>query len=171
MGHGIPGPYGMPHHSLQQEVMGYLSTLLARGGVFIIATSATSVEQPLVISEQLAKFLGEPAEITLDPPSTRERKLVLNSFSENHPSFHDLDKESLACLSEGMSRFELFMSCNQAVEVAYRESLKHQRHQMVSLEDVLTQFTHYLDQDSAAYRLIEDYLVAIFSAELDIEDY
>ena len=171
LGQGMPGAHGMPYHSLQQEVMGYLSTLMARGGVFVIATSETSTEQPLVISEQLVKLLGEPEEIALDQPNARERQQVLKSFSENHPSFHDLDKESLAGLSEGMSRYELFISCNQAVEAAYRESLRHQRHQMVSLEDVLTQFMQYLDQDSVAYRLVEDYLVAIFAAELDIEDF
>ncbi|MCL2808098.1 MAG: hypothetical protein FWD27_08115 [Coriobacteriia bacterium] len=168
---GIPlGPntQGQPHHSLQNEVLGYLGMLVARGGVFVIATSAQSSEEnPLVLSEQLENLLGKPVEICVDAPDTNERHQVLKAFSEDHPSFHDLDTTGLAHLSEGMSRFEIVASCRQAVETAYSESLKNQRHQMVNLEDVLTQFTRCLAQDSMAYRLVEDYLVTLFTAKLE----
>jgi len=170
---GVPmgaGVHGYPHHSLQSEVLGYLGMLIARGGVFVIATSALSTsEDPLVLSEQFETLLGKPAEIMVETPNTMERQQVLAAFSEEHPSFHDLDTASLARLSEGMSRYELVMSCRQAVEAAYSESLKHQRHQMVNLEDILTLFIHYLEQDSVAYKLVEDYLVALFAANLETD--
>lgn len=164
----------MPAHNvmhprpLQQEILGYLGALLARGGVFVIATSAlSSAEHPLVLSEQLESLLGEPVEIAVEAPNLDERKAVLTTFALDHPSFHDLDRESLACLSEGMSRFEIFVSCRRAVEEAYSESLKNQRHQMVGLADILTQFAQFLAQGSLTYSLVEDYLVALFAADLE----
>ncbi len=169
---GVPagvGAQGYPR-SLQHEIIGYLGALFARGGVFVIGTSAmSSAEHPLVLSEQLESLLGKPVEIAVEMPNLEERQSVLSYFSTEHPSFHDLDSASLACLSEGMSRFEIFVSCRQAVEEAYSESLKNQRHQMVSLEDILTTFTRYLAQDSITYRLVEDYLVALFAADLENE--
>ena len=170
-----PGmPPGVNAHaytrSLQHEVIGYLSALMARGEVFIITTSAPeTAEYPFLLSEQLESLMGESVEIVVDMPDVDERKRVLSFFSENHPSFHDLDLTNLACLSDGMSRYQIIASSELAVEEAYSESLKNQRHQMVSVEDMLNQYTHYLDQDSATYQLVEDYLVALFSAGLESE--
>ena len=164
------GKHNCHQHTLQNEVLSYLGMLVARGGVFVMATSlASTAERPVVLGEQFENVLGKPAEILVDTPNTTERQQVLAAFSDEHPSFHDLDMASLACLSEGMSRYELILSCRQAVEAAYSESLKHQRHQMVNLEDVLTQFIHYLAQDSVTYRLVEDYLVALFAANLETD--
>ncbi|MCL2750423.1 MAG: hypothetical protein FWE96_05420 [Coriobacteriia bacterium] len=168
--HTGAGMHSCPQHSLQNEVLGYLGMLIARGGVFVIATSAlSSSENPLVLSEQFESILGTPAEISVDMPNMNERQQVLTAFSEEHPSFHDLDTASLACLSEGMSRYDLVVCCRQAVETAYSESLKNQRHQMVSLEDILSLFVPYLEQDSVAHRLVEDYLVALFAANLETD--
>lgn len=164
------GAQAHPHRSLQLEILGYLDALFARGGVFIIATSAaSSAEQPLVLSERLEGFLGTPAEVAVDAPTEEERRRVLQSFSIDHPSLHDLDISGLARLSEGMSRFEIVMSCRRAVELAYSQSLKMQRHQMVSLEDILTQFSHFMTPGTTTYNLIEDYLVARFSEDLEQE--
>jgi hypothetical protein len=38
---------------------------------------------------------------------------------------------------------------------------------MVTLEDILGQFINYIDQDSAIYTQIEDYLVAQFASNLE----
>ncbi|MDR1088667.1 MAG: hypothetical protein LBL23_05295 [Coriobacteriales bacterium] len=167
---GVPSGVHTCPRSLQHEIIGYLGALFARGGVFVIATSAlASPEHPLILSEQLEALLGIPSEIAVDAPTLDERQRVLSSFSKEHPSFHDLDKASLACLSEGMSRYEIAVSCRQAVEEAYSESLKKQRHQMVSLEVVLTQFMRFLAQDSPTYHMVEDYLVALFAANLETQ--
>jgi hypothetical protein len=165
-----PAQRACQRHSLQNEIMGYLGALFARGGVFVIATSAASSnEMPLVLSEQLDTLLGKPIEIDIGEPDLQERREVLDAFSDEHPSFHDLDKRRLARLSEGMSRFDIIVSCHRAVELAYSESLKNQRHQMVDFKDVLTHFARYLPQDSAAYRLVEDYLVAVFTEDIETE--
>lgn len=174
----MPGMSGIPagasgqgyQRSLQHEILGYLGALFSRGGVFFIATSGpSSAESPLVLGEQLEVLLGPPAEIIVDAPNLEERQRVLDYFSEDHPSFHDVDKATLACLSDGMSRYEIMSCCCQAVEDAYSKSLRTQCHQMVSIESILTHFTHFLAQDSITYRLVEDYLVALFSENLEIE--
>lgn len=170
---GIPmgmqgSAHGFQQRSFQSEMMSYLSALFSRGGVFVMATSSkSSADQPLVLSEQLESLLGRPVEIPIDLPTLEERRSVLAMFSNDHPSFHDLDNESLARLSEGLSRYELYVSCGLAVEAAYSDSLKEQKHHMVTLEDVLDQFIQYLPQDSRCYSLVEDYLVSLFSADLE----
>ncbi len=158
------------HRSLQGEIMGYLGALFARGSLFVIATSAESTaEHPFILNEQFEGLLGKLAEIAIEEPTEQERLQVLTFFSEDHPSFHDLDLHRLSCLSEGMGRYEIVLSCRQAVEFAYSESLKLQRHQMVEIEDVLTQFMRYLPQNSPRYRQVEDYLVARFAENLETE--
>lgn len=167
---GAPGGMGAQgqQRSFQHEILSYLGAFFARGGVFVIATSASSsIEQPLVLSEQLESLLGDMAEIAVDGPTLEERRRVLVSFAKEHPSLHDLDMKSLARLSDGMSRYELVSSCYRAVEYAYSESLKTQRHQMVTLEAVLREFMQYLVQGSSTYRLVEDYLVARFAEDLE----
>lgn len=156
--------------SFQNEIVSYLSALFARGGVFVIATSAkSSAKDPLVLSQQLENLLDNPVEISVELPTLSERKKVIEMFAKDHPSFHDIDCESLARLSEGLSRFELYMSCGQAVEIAYSDSLQSQCHKMVKFEDILNQIILYLPQDSTSYRLVEDYLVTLFAAELETD--
>ncbi|MDR1358559.1 MAG: hypothetical protein LBJ48_04310 [Coriobacteriales bacterium] len=167
---GMPGGAHVCPRSLQHEILGYLGALFARGGVFVIATSGlSSADHPLILSEQLEALFGPLSEVAVEAPNLDERGRVLTSFSADHPSFHDLDRASLARVSEGLSRYEIAVSCKQAVEEAYSESLKNQRHQMVSLEVVLTQFMRYLAQDSPAYQRVEDYLVALFAANLETQ--
>ncbi|MDR2672954.1 MAG: hypothetical protein LBC35_06730 [Coriobacteriales bacterium] len=173
-GHHPRPPLGCERHSgggwrsLKGEILSYLGALEARGGVFVIATSANSVEtEPLILGEELDGLIGPVREIGIDLPNQGERIDVLRRFSQDHPSFHDLDLSLLASLSGTLSRYELILSCRRAVEYAYSESLKHQRHQMVTLEDVLKQLLDFIDRESTTYKHIEDYLVERFAIKLE----
>ncbi|MDR3135991.1 MAG: hypothetical protein LBU07_00925 [Coriobacteriales bacterium] len=165
-----PGTHHGNWRSLQTEILSYLGALEARGGVFTIATSTVSLDsEPLIVGEELESILGPLREISIELPNRNERLRVLRRFSKNHPSFHDLDLQLLARFSDGLSRYDVVMSCRRAVEHAYSESLRNQRHQMVSLDDVLRQFLFFIDRGTPGYRHIEDHLVQSFAHSLETD--
>jgi AAA+ superfamily predicted ATPase len=159
----IRGMAGQPVRTMQTEITGYLRALRRKPGVIITATA----HEGCVLREPLRSLLGPVHEIEVGAPSTEERRDVLISFAGEHPSFTELDIDRVAHLSEGLSRNELVAAAHAAVESAYRESLRTNRYNRVTLGDVLVQIASFINHDSPLYQQVEDEAVAQLACDLE----
>jgi AAA+ superfamily predicted ATPase len=158
---------GMPARSMQAEITGYLRALRQKPGIVVMATSQRSD----ALREPLLGLLGLTHEIEVAAPGTDERRAVLVGFAGEHPSFAELDINTVARLSEGLSRNELVSAAHAAVEAAYRGSLRKGRYNHVALGDVLVQLALFLDHDSPLYRQVEDEAVIQLARDLEEDMY
>ncbi|MDR1422454.1 MAG: hypothetical protein LBI64_06300 [Coriobacteriales bacterium] len=151
---GLIESHGRPMHgrSLKGEMTGYLRALLRKPGVFLIATAATSD----ILAEPLRSLIGIVQKIVIEMPHTDERYEVWQRFATDHSSFAHLDLMRLAQLSEGASRHDIVMAGHNAVEKAYRESLRTGDFREVEMEEVLIQLAGFVDHEAQSYRLLED---------------
>jgi hypothetical protein len=159
----IRGMAGQPIRSMQTEITGYLRALRRKPGVIITATA----QQGCILREPLRGLLGPIHEIEVGAPAAEERRDVLISFASEHPSFSELDIDRVAHLSEGLSRSDLVSASHAAVESAYRESLRTNRYNRVTLGDVLVQIASFISHDSPLYQQVEDEAVAQLACDLE----
>jgi hypothetical protein len=161
---GLPrGMMGPPGRSMQAEITGYLRALRSRPGVIIMATA----EHADTLRLPLRNLLGVLHQIEIAVPEIDERRDVLISFAEEHPSFSELNVNQVARFSEGLSRHEIVSAAHAAVESAYRESLRTSQYNRVTLNDVLMQLAPFVDHESPLYQQIEDEAAAQLSFDLD----
>jgi hypothetical protein len=154
------GPHG---RSMQGEVIAHLHALLHRSEIFVIVTAANEG----TLRSQLLSLLGPIQWIEINSPNRSERREVLAWFAEDHPSFAHLDYDKLADLSDGVSRFDLVNAGRESVEEAYRETLRSNRQSVVSMSDMLVQFSSLIDHGSEQYQRIEDAAANQFTDFLD----
>jgi SpoVK/Ycf46/Vps4 family AAA+-type ATPase len=156
---------GRPMHgrSLKAEMTAYLKALLRKPGVFLIATAATFE----TLKEPLRSIIGNAEKIVIAAPNNPERLDVWQRFADDHRSLAELDLMELAQLSEGVSRHDIVMAGHDAVDKAYRESLKSGEITNVGLGEVLSGLAGMLDHDSEAYRRLEDAAVAQLYQDLE----
>lgn len=164
---------GMPvpsQRSLQVEVFNHLNALCAYSDVFIIVTAEEAVsENPLAVGRELLDFIGAYQEIEIPLPSLAEREEILQTFSQEHPSFNSVDPHYLASLSQGMARSELIISAQASVEEVYRESIRTGQHLTVTLGSFLSQLIVFLDYDSPERSKIENLIVEQFNNKIEEE--
>jgi hypothetical protein len=171
---GGPAPMGQPgfmpgfiQRTVESEVMAHLNALRMQSDVFIIATCLDGGSSgPYRADGALRDIIGTYREIHVPMPNALERAEILHYFAYDHPSFKEVDYSHLAELADGVARNELVQAAHQAVEEAYRESLRTGRHQMVTLSEVLTQMLGYTNKDSSHRDQIESIIIDQFNAEI-----
>ena len=146
-----------------REALAFLSVALATPEVAVMASCAN----PAAVDPYFRDLLGMCTTIPVDFPNAEERRQLWRKAQAEHPSLRGLDVCQLVPFSEGMSRYEIGVVVNDAVENAYRESLERRRFCAVSTEDVLMRLSAFHPLDSNEYHQMEDALVSELSRSLD----
>lgn len=146
-----------------REALAFLSVALATPEVAVMASCAS----PAAVDPYFRDLLGMCTTIPVDFPNAEERRQLWRKAQAEHPSLRGLDVCQLVPFSKGMSRYEIGVVVNDAVENAYRESLERRRFCAVSTEDVLMRLSAFHPLDSSEYHQMEDALVSELSRSLD----
>ena len=156
------------HRSMKAEILTHLNALLIPGNIFVIVTAQQALsEQPLLLGGELLNVIGSYREIEVPGPTLAERVEILRWFSQDHPSFQDIDFEYVARLAQGVARNEIVWAAQASVEEAYRKSLHSGHYQTITSSEVLSQIITLLDADSPYRAGIEDAIVEQFSNALN----
>lgn len=105
--------------------------------------------------------------VDIDLPTEDERAAIWLHVGELYPSLRCIDRDELVRLSATLSRFDIYMAARDAVEQAYRESVKRREFVPVTNESLFSSIAAYLPLDSKGYQDIEDLMVEGFGRELD----
>ncbi|MDR0501584.1 MAG: ATP-binding protein [Coriobacteriales bacterium] len=162
--------FGQPFGSMrcmQSEILSYIDALLSNNDVVVIATSESGTDiDPDLLGAGLLEVLSPISEIEVGKPTQHERFDVIATFAAEHNSLKELDFTALSRLTEDLGRYDIARVCQNAVESAYRETLRSRRQQPVSMQTFLNELSLFLDRKSAIYEQVEDMLVEMFSQEL-----
>ena len=150
----------------------------ARDALALITSALDSPDVNVLISARhpenvqpfFAHLLDGYRSVDVPLPSERERTSLWRNAFAMHPSLRGIDLEELVAFSRSLSRFEIYLVTTQALEDAYRKSLKEREFVPVTTDDMLTRLACFQPIDSWEYRKMEDLLVEHFRVELDSLD-
>lgn len=104
-------------------------------------------------------------------PDELERRLIWNAIALEHPSVRQLDLARLTRFSRNLSRFDIVAAGREAVEDAYRLSLKMRRYIPITQSMMFEHIANFQPLDSDEYRLLEEAVATDFRKHLDeLED-
>lgn len=105
--------------------------------------------------------------IDLYLPDEFERRQIWDRIAKDHPSVRQLDIPRLTKLSRNMSRFDIVSAAREAVEDAYRRSLRARRYVPVTQDIMFAHLANFQPLDSDEYRALEDSVAVGFLATID----
>ena len=105
--------------------------------------------------------------IDLYLPDEFERRQIWDRIAKDHPSVRQLDIPRLTKLSRNMSRYDIVSAAREAVEDAYRRSLKARRYVPVTQDIMFAHIANFQPLDSDEYRALEDSVATGFLATID----
>ncbi len=166
----------------EAAVQGLIQMQLSRGAreaLALIQTALDSPEATVLISAAEPKdidpffweLIGPYRMIDVDLPNEAERRAIWREVQSQHPSARGLDVSRMVEFSRTLSRFEILMVANEAVEEAYRNSIAKERFCAVESDDVMSRLASFQPLDSSEYRTMEDIAVAELRRETsDFDD-
>ena len=135
------------------------------------ATVLISASEPNDIDPFFWELIGPHKVIDIDLPTDAERRTIWREVQSQHPSTRGLDVAKMVEFSHTLSRFEIFMVANEAVEEAYRQSIAKGKFCAVPTDDVMGRLASFQPLDSVEYRTMEDIAVADFRRQTsDFDD-
>ncbi len=166
----------------ESAVQGLIQMQLSRGAreaLALIQTALDSPEATVLISAAEPKdidpffweLIGPYRMIDVELPSAEERRAIWREVQSQHPSTRGLDVSRMVEFSHTLSRFEIIMVANEAVEEAYRTSVAKGRFCAVPSDDVMARLASFQPLDSHEYQTMEDIAVAELRRETsDFDD-
>ena len=160
----------------ESAVQGLIQMQLSRGAreaLALIQTALDSPEATVMISASEPKdidpffweLIGPYRMIDVDLPNEAERRAIWREVQSQHPSARGLDVSRMVEFSHTLSRFEILMVANEAVEEAYRNSVAKGKFCAVSSDDVMARLASFQPLDSSEYKTMEDIAVEEFRRE------
>ncbi len=166
----------------ESAVQGLIQMQLSRGAreaIALIQTALDSPEATVLISAAEPKdidpffweLIGPYRMIDVELPDNAERRAIWREVQSQHPSARGLDVSRMVEFSRALSRFEILMVANEAVDEAYRNSVAKGRFCAVPSDDVMARLASFQPLDSREYRAMEDLAVAELRRETsDFDD-
>lgn len=166
----------------ESAVQGLIQMQLSRGAreaIALIQTALDSPEATVLISAAEPKeidpffweLIGPYRMIDVELPNDAERRAIWREVQSQHPSARGLDVSRMVEFSHALSRFEILMVANEAVDEAYRNSVAKGRFCAVPSDDVMARLASFQPLDSHEYRAMEDLAVAELRRETsDFDD-
>ena len=161
-----------------EGIAGFVMANISRGAREAINLIRSAVEDPDVYVLATATTQGEPEAFfydVLEPitivdiglPTEHERDAIWASIMNEHPSMSALDRDMLVRLSDGLPRYDLYMTARAAVEEAYKAGLVQRMFLPVTMQNILDKLAACQPLDSDEYRAIEDEIVRQFRDGFD----
>ena len=149
-----------------RETMSLLSSAIENPEVYVLASMAGDAPDQSYLYD-----LMEPMNVVdIYLPDDFERRAIWNKAALDHPSLRQLDLARLTRLSRNLSRCDIATAAREAVEDAYRRSLKARRYVPVTQELMFEHVANFQPLDSDEYRYLEEAVVASFRAQMEADE-
>lgn len=146
-----------------REAVTLIGAAVANPDIYVLASMAGDAPDQGYLYD-----LMEPMNIVdIYMPDEVERRQVWDRMASEHPSIRRLDARRLTRLSRNLSRTDIATAAREAVEDAYRQSLRARHYVPVTQEMMYEHISNFQPLDSDEYRMLEDAVVADFRAQLD----
>ncbi|MEG2725662.1 MAG: ribonucleotide reductase subunit alpha [Eggerthellaceae bacterium] len=149
-----------------REALNLIRQAVENPEVYVLATVSQENDFEDFFFDLLDPF--EP--IVVDLPTTAERMDIWEHIALEHPCARGLDTSDLVRLSANMSRYDIYMAAQEAVEAAYKESLALRSYLPVSVENMYEKLAAYQPLESEEYQQLENVVIAGFSAQMGTVD-
>ena len=146
-----------------REAFTLIASAVGNPDIYVLASmSGESSDQGFLYD------LMEPMNIVdIYLPDELERRQIWNAIAHDHPSVRELDLSRLTRFSRNLSRFDIVAAGREAVEDAYRQSLKARRYVPVSQSMMFEHVANFQPLESEEYRFLEEAVVTDFKNGLD----
>lgn len=150
-----------------REAFALIGSAVANPDVYVLASVAGDAFDQGYLFDAM-----EPMNIVdIYLPDEVERRLIWNAIALEHPSVRQLDLSRLTRLSRNLSRFDIVAAGREAVEEAYRLSLKMRRYVPITQSMMFEHIANFQPLDSDEYRLLEEAVATDFRKHLyELED-
>lgn len=146
-----------------REAFTLIASAVGNPDIYVLASMAGETSDQGFLYD-----LMEPMNIVdIYLPDEIERRQIWNAVAHDHPCVRKLDLSQLTRLSRNLSRFDIVSAAREAVEDAYRQSLKARRYVPVSQSMMFEHVANFQPLESNEYRLLEEAVVADFKEGLD----
>lgn len=146
-----------------REAVTLIGTAVSNPDIYVLSSMAgDSADQGYLYD------LMEPMHIIdIYLPDEVERRRIWERMAFDHPSVRRLDLSMLTRLSRNLSRSDIATAAREAVEDAYRQSLKARHYVPVTQEMMYEHISNFQPLESDEYRQLEDAVVKDFRMQLD----
>lgn len=131
--------------------------------VFVFATGASGCD----VDPFFMDLFGPTSLVDIDYPTDSERADIWLQIAREHPSARGIDREALVRYSAGLPRFDIYMAAREAVEEAYKESLRRRTYVPITSDNLFDKLAAYQPLDSPEYKALEQAVINDFKSELD----
>lgn len=146
-----------------REAVTLISTAVSNPDIYVLASMAGDAPDQGYLYD-----LMEPMHIVdIYLPDEIERRAIWDRAALDHPSIRQLDLGRLTRLSRNLSRTDIATAAREAVEDAYRQSLKSRHYVPVTQEMMYEHISNFQPLDSDEYRQLEDAVVKEFRAQIE----
>ncbi len=146
-----------------REAVTLISAAVSNPDIYVLASMAGDAPDQGYLYDMM-----EPMHIVdIYLPDELERRQIWERMAFEHPSVRRLDLSRLTRLSRNLSRTDISTAAREAVEDAYRQSLKARHYVPVTQEMMYEHISNFQPLNSDEYRMLEDAVVADFRAQLD----
>lgn len=146
-----------------REAFTLIASAVGNPDIYVLASMAGETSD-----QGFLYVLMEPMNIVdIYLPDEIERRQIWNAVAHDHPCVRKLDLSQLTRLSRNLSRFDIVSAAREAVEDAYRQSLKARCYVPVSQSMMFEHVANFQPLESNEYRLLEEAVVADFKEGLD----
>ncbi len=146
-----------------REALTLIGAAVANPDIYVLASMSGDAPDQSYLFD-----LMEPMNfVDIYLPNEVERREVWNRMALDHPSIRRLDLRKLTRLSRNLSRTDIATAAREAVEDAYRRSLKARRYVPLTQAMVYEHISNFQPLDSEEYRVLEDAVIASFRSQID----
>lgn len=148
-----------------RETVSLIGAAVANPEIYVLASMAGDAPDQGYLYDMM-----EPMNIIdIYLPDEIDRRKIWNRVALDHPSVRQLDLSRLTRLSRNLSRCDIATAAREAVEDAYRQSLRERRYVPVTQSMMFEHLANFQPLDSKEYRALEEAVVAGFRAQLDTD--
>ncbi len=165
-----------------EGIGGFILANISRGAREAVNLIRSAVEDPDVYVFVTSTMLGDPDPffyelfepitiIDIGYPVEKERADIWEEIARDFPSTRKVNRDDLVRLSEGLSRYDMYVAAREAVEDAYKLGLVQRKYQPVTPQNLFDKLAACQPLDSDQYRALEEAVVADFRNDLEhLED-
>ena len=165
-----------------EGVNGFVMANISRGAREAVNMIRSAVEDPDVFVLATATTTGEPDPffydmlepltiVDINYPNDKERMEIWAEIARDHPSMRSIDRVRLMRYSEGLPRYDIYITAREAIEEAYKQGLVRREYVPVTPHNIFGKLAACQPLDSDLYRALEDEVVRSFQNEFDqLED-
>ncbi|MEG2211894.1 MAG: ribonucleotide reductase subunit alpha [Raoultibacter sp.] len=145
-----------------REAVNLIRQAVENPEVYVLATASAEND----VEDFFFDLLDPFQTVEIDLPTTQERLDIWEHIAQDHPSVRGVETSDLVRLSENMSRFDIYMAAQEAVEQAYKESVVQRAFVPVTTENMFEKMAAYQPLESPEYHQLEDAVIKGFHLQL-----